>query len=190
MPLIGGVLKRFLLAGDEYNSHTLSRFFVLHGAVLPVAMVVLIGLHVSLIRLHGVAEMQFRSDVGTAPRHFNFFPDHLLTELTIGLVLMVVLCVLASLFPVPIGPHADPLSTPEVIKPEWFFYVAFRWLKLFSERVAFLSLGAIVATMAAWPFIDAFIRRKRPGSEASVFIGIVAVLAILGLTVWEAVVAH
>ncbi len=44
--------------------------------------------------------------------------------------------------------------------------------------------------MAAWPFIDGYLRRKRPGSEASVFVGIVAVLAILGLTVWEAVVAH
>jgi hypothetical protein len=97
---------------------------------------------------------------------------------------------LASLFPVPIGPHADPLSTPEVIKPEWFFYVSFRWLKLWSERAAFLSLGAIVLVMAMWPFIDGFIRRKRPGSEASLFVGIVAVLAILGLTVWEALVAH
>jgi quinol-cytochrome oxidoreductase complex cytochrome b subunit len=190
VPLIGGLLKRFLLGGDEYNPHTLSRFFVLHGAILPVTMVGLIVLHVTLIRLHGVAEMRFRRDEGTAPRFFNFFPDHLLTELTIGLVLMILLCVLASVFPVPIGPHANPLATPDVIKPEWFFYVAFRWLKLFSERAAFMSLGAILVVMTAWPFIDGWIRRKRPGSEASVFIGVVAVLAILGLTVWEAVVAH
>jgi len=190
VPVIGGLLKSFLLGGDDYNAHTLSRFFVLHGAILPVTMIGLIALHVTLIRLHGVAEMKFRRDEATAPRFFNFFPDHLLTELTIGLVLMILLCVLASIFPVPIGPRADPLSTPEVIKPEWFFYVAFRWLKLWSERAAFLSLGAIVVVMAAWPFIDGWIRRKRPGSEASVFVGIVAVLAILGLTVWEALVAH
>ncbi len=190
VPWIGGMLRAFLLGGDEYNSHTLSRFFVLHGAVVPVAMIALIGLHVALIRLHGIAEMRFRDEAPAARRFFDFFPDHVLTELMFGLVLMIVLCVLASVFPVPIGPRADPLTTPEIIKPEWFFYVAFRWLKLFSERAAFASLGAILVVMTGWPFIDGWIRRRRPGSEASVFVGIAAVLAILGLTVWEAAVAH
>jgi len=30
------------------------------------------------------------------------------------------------------GPRADPLTTPETINPEWFFYVTFLWLKMFS----------------------------------------------------------
>jgi quinol-cytochrome oxidoreductase complex cytochrome b subunit len=190
VPLVGGLLKQMLLAGDGYNEHTLSRFFVLHGAVLPATIVVLIILHVTLIRLHGVTEYTFGDEHPDAPRFFDFFPDHLLTELAIGLVLMIVLSVLASVFPVPLGPRADPLSTPEVIKPEWFFYVAFRWLKLFSENVAFGTLGVILLVMTAWPFVDGAIRRRRPQSEASVWIGIVAVLAILGLTLWEATATH
>jgi hypothetical protein len=44
--------------------------------------------------------------------------------------------------------------------------------------------------MFAWPFIDSLIRRHTRFSEASVWIGIGAVFAIVGLTVWEAVVAH
>ena len=44
--------------------------------------------------------------------------------------------------------------------------------------------------MFIWPFIDAAVRRRKPASEFSVWLGIVAVLAIIGLTVWEAVVAH
>ena len=52
---------------------------------------------------------------------------------------------LATVFPATMGPKADPLTTPEVIKPEWFFYVSFRWLKLFSLTVAVLSTGFIVA---------------------------------------------
>jgi quinol-cytochrome oxidoreductase complex cytochrome b subunit len=190
VPWVGGLLKQLLLGGDGYNQHTLSRFFVLHGAILPATIVVLILLHVTLIRLHGVTEYTFGDEKPETPRFFNFFPDHLLTELAIGLVLMVVLSVLASVFPVPLGPRADPLTTPEVIKPEWFFYVAFRWLKLFSENVAFGTLGAILLVMTAWPFVDGAIRRRRPGSEASVWVGILAVLAILGLTLWEATVAH
>jgi len=77
-----------------------------------------------------------------------------------------------------------------VIKPEWFFYVAFRWLKLFSGTFALLSTGLVVFIMFVWPFIDAFIRRRTKYAEASVWIGIVAVLTILALTVWEGLVAH
>ena len=87
-------------------------------------------------------------------------------------------------------PPADPLTTPEVIKPEWFFYVAFRWLKLFTGTTATLSMGFIVFTMFSWPFVDAMIRKKTRFQEASVWIGICGVIAIIGLTVWEALVKH
>jgi quinol-cytochrome oxidoreductase complex cytochrome b subunit len=190
VPIVGGFLKTMLLAGEAYNERTLSRFFVLHGAVLPAAMIALLAVHITLLRLQGVTEFQFEDEPEGKPRHFNFFPDHFYTELILGLVLMVLLSVLATVIPASLGPKADPLSTPEVIKPEWFFYVAFRWLKLFSGTVAVLSTGLIVFLMFLWPFIDAWIRRKTPASEASVWIGIAAVAAIVGLTVWEAAVAH
>jgi quinol-cytochrome oxidoreductase complex cytochrome b subunit len=98
--------------------------------------------------------------------------------------------VVATVFPVGLGPKADPLTTPEVIKPEWFFYVAFRWLKLFSGTVAILSTGLIVFVMFVWPFIDAWLRRRFKYQELSAWIGAGAVLLIVVLTVWEAVVAH
>ena len=105
-------------------------------------------------------------------------------------LLMIVLSALATLLPATLGPKADPLITPEVIKPEWFFYVAFRWLKLFSGVAAVLSMGLVVFLMFVWPFIDAMLRKRRPGSEASVYIGIVATLLIIALTIWEGAVAH
>jgi ubiquinol-cytochrome c reductase cytochrome b subunit/cytochrome b6 len=112
------------------------------------------------------------------------------TEIIIGLILMILLSVLATVLPAHLGPRADPLTTPEVIKPEWFFYVAFRWLKLFSGTAAVLSMGFIVFVMFAWPFIDGAIRRIRRGSEISVWVGVAGALAIIGLTVWEALVEH
>ena len=190
VPLIGALAKRMLLAGEVYNQHTLSRFFLLHAAVLPVAMVALLALHITLIRLQGVTEFKDERHPERDEGSFNFFPEHIATEVTIGLVLMILLSALATILPATMGPPADPLVTPEVIKPEWFFYVAFRWLKLFAGTTAVLSMGFIVFTMAAWPFIDGWIRKKRPGSEFSVWLGIVAVLCLLGLTVWEAAVEH
>ncbi len=190
VPLVGGFLKRMLLGGEVYNAQTLPRLFILHAAILPVTMVLLLGLHILLIRLHGVTELQFADEPADQPKHFQFFPDHAYTELIIGLVLMILLSVLATVLPATMGPRADPLTTPEVIKPEWFFYVTFRWLKLFSTTAAVLSMGFIVFLMFCWPFIDGWIRKFTPFKETSVWIGIVAVLVIIGLTVWEAAVEH
>jgi quinol-cytochrome oxidoreductase complex cytochrome b subunit len=190
VPVVGSLGKRMFLGGDVYNQHTLSRFYILHAAVLPVTIIVLLGVHILLIRLHGITEFRFKDEKPDQPAHYNFFPDHLYTEIIIGLVLMLILSALATVLPAMMGPRADPLTTPEIIKPEWFFYVMFRWLKLFSGTAAVLSIGFILAVMFIWPFIDSLIRRFRRGSEASVWIGIAAVLAIVGLTTWEALVAH
>lgn len=190
VPWIGGTLKRVMLAGDVYNERTLSRFFMLHAAVLPACTVALIAVHITIIRLQGVTELHFEDEKKGEPAFFDFFPDHLYTELIMGLVLMIVLSVLATVLPATMGPAADPLTTPEVIKPEWFFYVAFRWLKLFSGTAAVLSMGFVLFVMFTWPLIDAALRRKNPAREVSVWIGIAGVLAIIGLTVWEAAVAH
>jgi quinol-cytochrome oxidoreductase complex cytochrome b subunit len=190
LPLVGGLMKQLLLGGETYNEHTLSRFFILHGAAVPMLIIGIFALHIAMIRLQGVSEFREAGDEAKGPRSFNFFPDHLLTEILIGTVLMIVLSTLATIFPASMGEVADPLTTPEVIKPEWYFYVVFRWLKLWPRSVALLSTGLIVFTMFAWPWIDGAIRRRRPASEASVVIGVFGVLAIVGLTVWEALVKH
>ena len=190
VPVVGSYAKQLLLGGESYNDRTLSRFYILHAAVLPTTISLLVAVHILFIRLHGVTELKFEDDASDKPAHFDFFPDHMLTELMIGLVLMIVLSALATILPATMGPKADPLTTPEVIKPEWFFYVSFRWLKLFSLSFAVISTGFIVAAMFLWPWIDAVLRKVTGKQEISVYIGILATFALIGLTVWEAAVAH
>ena len=190
VPFIGGFLKRMMLAGDSYNQATLSRFFILHAAVVPVMIVFLIAVHIAVIRMQGITEFRFKDEEEGVTKTFNFFPDHLYTELMIGLVLMILLSALATILPATLGEPADPLRTPDVIKPEWFFYVAFRWLKLFSGTAAVLSMGFIVFVIFAWPFIDGWIRKHTKFQEASVWVGIIGALTIIALTIWEAVARH
>ncbi|GAB4513981.1 MAG: cytochrome bc complex cytochrome b subunit [Haliangiales bacterium] len=191
VPVVGGALKLLLLGGDTYNQHTLSRFFVLHAALLPLAMVVLIVIHIAIIRIQGVTDYEFDDQRASSDQDtFDFFPDHFYTELIIGLALMIVLSALATILPATLGPRADPLITPEVIKPEWYFYVAFRWLKLFSGTAAIVSMGLVVFAMFLWPFIDRVLRPITRIPTISVWVGIFAVAAILALTIWEAVVPH
>lgn len=190
VPVVGEFMKRMLLGGDTYNEHTLSRFYVLHAAILPAMMTLLIVIHIAIIRIQGVTELEFDDATPQEKKEFKFFPDHVYTELIIGLLLMVVLSALATLFPASLGAEADPLTTPEVIKPEWYFYIAFRWLKLFSGTAAVLSMGFVVFAMLLWPFIDKQLRKITRIPTISVWIGIVAVFAMLALTVWEAAAAH
>jgi quinol-cytochrome oxidoreductase complex cytochrome b subunit len=190
VPFVGGFIKQMLLGGDTYNDRTLSRFYIVHAAILPATIFLLVIVHIAFIRMHGVTELREQSEPPDQPRYFNFFPDHLLTELAIGLVLMILLSVLATIFPAMMGPKADPLTTPEEIKPEWWFYVSFRWLKMFSLTFAVLSTGFIVAAMFLWPWIDVLLRRLTRNDDISVYIGIVATFLLIGLTVWEAIAAH
>ena len=190
VPVVGGFLKRMLLAGETYNDRTLPRFFIIHAAVLPVTLIGLIAVHILLIRLHGVTGLRFEDEPRGEDEHFNFFPDHMYTELIMGLVLMVVLSALATIIPATMGPKADPNVTPEVIKPEWFFYVAFRWLKLFGPTVAILSMGFILFVMFAWPWVDLGLRKLTGNDDIHVHVGIVAVFLLTGMTVWEALVEH
>ncbi|MBN2705592.1 MAG: cytochrome b N-terminal domain-containing protein [Deltaproteobacteria bacterium] len=55
-PLIGPFLARFLLGGEAIGEATLNRFFILHAALLPTVIFLMIFVHIILIRLHGVAE--------------------------------------------------------------------------------------------------------------------------------------
>ncbi len=190
VPVIGSLIKKMMLAGDQYNERTLPRFYVLHAAVLPATIILLLAIHITILRIQGVTEFQFEDEKSEGKKHFQFFPDHVLTELSIGLVLMIILSALATVLPAHLGPKANPLITPEVIKPEWFFYVTFRWLKLFTGTAAVLSMGLVVFLMFVWPLIDAAIRKKWKASEVSVWVGMAAVLAIIGLTIWEAAVVH
>ncbi len=77
-----------------------------------------------------------------------------------------------------------------MIKPEWFFYPMFRWLKLFSGTAALLTLGMAVFGALLWPFIERLLLRFVRVPTLSIWIGLVVVFLLLWLTVWEAAVPH
>lgn len=189
-PVIGPILANFIRGGDAIGENTLTRFYIFHIAALPTLIVALICLHVMFIRLHGVAEMHFENETPEQKKTYPFFPDHFLTELSIGLVLMILLTVLACIFPARLDAKANPFVTPEHIKPEWYFLFSFRWLKLAGLSFAILSMGLFGFLIAAWPWIDGEWRSRRPGSEMSVWAGAVGAIALITLTVWEVIAKH
>ena len=193
VPLAGPYLARLLRGGEMVGDNTLTRFFILHIGILPALMTALLGAHILLFRLHGVTEFEFESarlGGGEEKKTFPFCPDHMMTELIIGIGIAFVLTCLAVIFPAGLAEKANPMVTPPHIKPEWYFYWTFRWLKLAGLTLAVLSIGCAGFLAFVWPFLDAAIRRRRPASELSVHLGIAAVLVLIVLTLWEAIAAH
>jgi len=177
----------FLRGGPTIGANTLTRFYVLHIGLLPTAMFVLLGLHVMLIRMQGVTELHFDDELPPEmERHFRFWPDHVTTELLIGVLLMYLLTILALVFPAGLGAPADPSQTPLHIKPEWYFFFSFRLLKLTSLRISVLLTTVGGALLLLWPFVEEWLRRRfRMPDSMAVILGVLTFLGFLLLTIWE-----
>ena len=191
VPLVGSTLGNFLRGGPEIGANTLTRMFILHIGLLPTAAFILVGLHITLIRMQGVSEHQFEdAPRGSEGRHFRFWPDHVTTELMIGVLLMYVLTLLALVFPATMGPPADPTQTPAHIRPEWYFYFSFRLLKLTSLRLSVVLTVVGGALILFWPFVEQRLRRHRFFTDTTaVILGVIAFLCFLVFTVWESLAA-
>ena len=188
VPVAGPYLAGFLRGGPVINANTLTRLYVLHIGVLPTVAFGLLAFHIFLIRLHGVSEIDDGPWGGPGKdsgRFFPFFPDHFLTEVAIGVFLIFLVSQLAIIFPAQLGEPANPAVTPAHIKPEWYFYPVFRWLKLFSFQAGIIGAVLIVLIMFAWPWIDAFIERRAPGRDISAYVGIVAVVTMTVFVIIE-----
>lgn len=184
-PFVGGWIADFLRGGSEIGQNTLTRFFLFHVVLLPFFFIIAVGLHIYLIRSLGVSELKFKGDEKIGKKTFPFFPDHFYTELIIVVVVMIILVSLALLFPVHLGDPANPNVTPLHIKPEWYFYPVFRWLKITNLSIGVLGPIIFIILLFTWPFIDRFFEKFFPSKEVAFWIGVVGVLTINGFLFWE-----
>jgi quinol-cytochrome oxidoreductase complex cytochrome b subunit len=185
VPVVGEHMARFIRGGETIGPHTLTRFYIFHIGVMPTLIVILIGVHLAMIRLHGVTEFRFKDDKPKDKTGFKLYPDHMITELILGVTLLIVLSAFAVIFPAAMADKADPLITPAHIKPEWYFLFTFRWLKLTDLLSAILSLGLGVMLFVFWPVIESYISRftKR---DFAIPLGVLVFFGIIVLTIWEA----
>jgi quinol-cytochrome oxidoreductase complex cytochrome b subunit len=86
-----------------------------------------------------------------------FYPDHVGTELKVVIWMTVIVLVVGTLglwFPIGQGAPADPMDTPEHVKPEWYFLALYQLLKYIPKTagvvIPLLGVGALIL----WPFFD------------------------------------
>jgi len=180
-PVLGPYLVHLLGSEDGVSRVTFSRFYALHTILLPPLVIILIGIHIYLVRKHGVAPA-----VGdTAPRK-KFFPEQVFKD-TIGVAIaFIILFTLAVVADAPLGRLADPTNTEFTPRPEWYFLFLFQTIKFFKGPLEVLGAvvlpGVAVLLLFLIPFIDRgpMVRLGKRGFAFA--IAALAALAWTGLT--------
>ncbi len=143
VPLLGPSIQQVVVGGPDYGHHTLTRFFALHAGFLPATLVLMLVVHLSLFRKHGLCARQpiTRPDA-------MFWPDQVLKDavamlavmaVVLGVILMPALRAMLEGRPIvpgelgaELGAPADPSLPYAAARPEWYFLFLFQFLKVFE----------------------------------------------------------
>jgi cytochrome b6 len=195
VPVVGHSMMVLMRGGEEVTGATLTRFFGIHVAVLPLITTMLILLHIALIQKFGMSvppgvEAGWKAEPAKA-REMKFFPNFLLREVMAWYIALGVLGGLAALAPWELGAKADPFgAAPAGIRPEWYFMFMFQTLKLIPSKIWRIDgelLGILVFGLAGaiWLFLPFFEgKRKERGPRMILGAGVFAFCYIVAMTVY------
>lgn len=193
IPFVGDFLIRLLRAGDEVSGATLTRFYGIHIAILPGVFTIILAIHLYFVQIQG---MSVPPEIEKLPenkrRTIPFFPDFVLRDFMVWLIVLNIVALLAVFFPWDLGAKADALSpAPAGIRPEWYFMFMFQTLKLIPAHVWFMEgelFGILLFTIGGfiWFFVP-FLDKKAHLGIRSIFwtwFGIGLIIYIIVLTTW------
>ena len=150
LPVIGPLFA-FLVGGRGLDSLVLTRFYVLHIAVYPFALLGLYYLGFASIRRVGM------STIAEAPTNRSL--RVVMYDMTLIVIFLIgTLMTLAVLFPHPFGAAADPLATPPGARPPWYLLAPYALLEalpgFLPGFVRGLVLEAVFLAIVLVPFLD------------------------------------
>ena len=178
IPGAGPWITRLIGSENGIGVATFARFYAIHVLLLPPATMLLIGLHVFLVRRHGVAP----AAVETKPKK-RFFPGQVMKDTVAIFISFAILFTLAVMVRVPLERLADPTDTTYIPRPDWYFLFLFQLLKYFQGSLEIIGSVILpnlaIVGLLLTPFIDrSAAKRVR---QRTVAMGVVA-LAALGWT--------
>ncbi|MBI2974787.1 MAG: cytochrome bc complex cytochrome b subunit, partial [Deltaproteobacteria bacterium] len=186
IPVVGDWMVQFMRGSDLVSQRTLGRFFAMHVSLIPFTLLLLIGAHVFLMRRTGISTPPWSKTDKTIP----FYPHFVVEDLKVIYFFLAILFAFVFFYPqISFPPDAlvpaDPLNTPEHIKPEWYFLANYQLLKLVPNEF----LGIIVQGLAAGlifflPFIDR--NNERAAWKRPIFgpLAVFGILAYIALIIW------
>jgi ubiquinol-cytochrome c reductase cytochrome b subunit len=165
-PGIGNWIKEFIIAGTSMGQLTLSRFFIMHVAIIPAVLLMFIVIHLVAFRKHGsIGPWNGSKHDRSGP----FWPDQFFMDAVTGIMVLMIIIALSVYIRAPFSGPADPFDTSFHPKPEWNFLFLYQALKAFKgswEPIGTIVLPLILVLFLFFiPFIDRKVERnplKRP----------------------------
>lgn len=121
VPLVGEALQNALRGGGEVGAKTLSIFFVLHIAILPILAFLLCAFHFWLVRKAGGVVVPAQPEGAPRRALVPVRPNLVLREGVVALVLLAALFTAAALVRAPLQDQANPGMSPNPAKAPWYF---------------------------------------------------------------------
>ncbi|MGE0473666.1 MAG: cytochrome b N-terminal domain-containing protein [Nitrospirales bacterium] len=187
VPIVGDFIVRVLRGGDTLGALTLSRFFAIHVAFLPAAIVFGIMLHIFILRRVGPAgpHDEHRAKQGSE----TFYPRQVYMDAVVMFGVFLVVATLAILLEFPLADKADPSDHSFVPVPEWYFLFHYQLLKYapgaFGPLVTWLLPALFFTGLLLLPFLDR--NPERRPSSRPVMMGaglgfLIIVFTLLGIS--------
>ena len=176
IPIVGADLMEWVRGDFLMSEITLNRFFALHVVALPLALVGLVFVHI--VALHHVGsnnpdgiEIKASKDADGKPLDgIPFHPYYTVHDFRATVVFLFLFCAVVFFAPEMAGyfiekpnfEQANPLKTPELIAPVWYytpFYsmlraATFPFLGLAAKFWGLVVMGAAILLPAVLPWLD------------------------------------
>ncbi|MGC2061662.1 MAG: cytochrome b N-terminal domain-containing protein [Thermodesulfovibrionales bacterium] len=202
-PVVGGMMKRFMRGGEEMGQLTLSRFFVAHVAVLPLALLAMFTVHIIAMRRFGTSgpwaasgpEAGPESGIISKPESKQlpkgpFWPDQVFKDAVTGTAVFILLVGLTVFLPPSYSGQADTLDTSFVPKPEWNFLFLYQALKYFQGSLEPIGTAGVptvlILLLVLLPFIDRNPERnpfRRP-------VAMLCAAGLAGIIIWLSITGY
>jgi ubiquinol-cytochrome c reductase cytochrome b subunit len=201
IPMVGEPIQVWLLGGFAPDNPTLNRFFSLHF-LLPFVIAGVVILHIWALHIPGSSNptgVEVKSESDTVPFH-----PYYTAKDGFGLAFfLLVYCVFVFFLPNAMG-HPDnyipanPMATPALIVPEWYFWPFYAILRAFTADLTIpftgivlieaklLGVVAMFASILVWfflPWLDTSPVRSgkyRPMFKKFFWFGLIPSVAVLG----------
>jgi len=169
VPVVGDTLVEWIRGDFFVSDATLNRFFALHVVALPLALLLLVVLH--LAALHevgsnnpdGIEVKKTKDDRGRPLDGIPFHPYYTVKDIFgVGVFLTLFAFVIffapefGGLFLEPDNFNpADPLVTPEHIVPVWYFTPYYAILRAVPDKlIGVILMGLAIMVLFVLPWLD------------------------------------
>jgi len=180
IPVVGHMLAAVLWGGSDLGEAGLLRFYAFHIAVLPWVALVLLSLHLFTLWRFGLKPPATPAATGSP---ILFYPDFLVDFFIVFLIVLGLLLSAAVVFPVRLGPPADPLSPVVGVAPRWYLMPLHQVLEWVSSTAAVAFGGVAFLVVFFLPAIDAGTVESARGRAVRVVAGILLAVACVLLAV-------